>query len=51
MSILKLLNNKYYKLAYECGLALSGTEEGRPLFIGTTEQMNKYWRALENNNL
>ena len=51
MSILKVLGNKYYKLAFECGLMLTAIEEGRPQFIGTEEQMNNYWNALKINNL
>ena len=51
MSILKVFGNKYYKLAFVCGLVLAAIEEGRPQFIGTKEQMNNYWNALKINNL
>ena len=51
MSILKVIENKYYKLAFECGLVIASIEEGRPQFIGTEDQMNNYWNALKINNL
>jgi len=46
MSILKTTEVKEYKLAYLCGLALSGVEDGKPQWIGTKEQFQNYFNLL-----
>lgn len=51
MNILKLLDNVYYKLAYQCGLVLSGVEDGYPLWLGTQEQFSSYYKQLDLRNL
>ena len=51
MAILKVFENKYYKLAFDCGLVLAAIEDGKPLFIGTEEQMKNFWNVLKINNL
>lgn len=51
MNILKLLPAIYYKLAFRAGLSLAGTEEGRPLLIGSDVQFSSFDRELEANNL
>ena len=51
MNILKVLENKYYKLAFECGLQLCKIKDGRPVWIGDSVSFSNYWHALEQNNL
>lgn len=50
MNILNPIPAVDYKLAFSNGLILSGAEEGRPLWLGTNQQMNNYWDDLERYN-
>jgi hypothetical protein len=51
MNTLRMLESRYYKIAFDCGLTLSGTEEGRPQWLGSDRQMSLYWNLLDTNNL
>jgi len=50
MNILKPKPAIDYKLAFRNGLAISGIENGSPLWLGTNQQMNNYWEDLERYN-
>lgn len=47
MNILKIFENRYYKLAYQCGLSLGGIENGKPQWLGTQEQLDKYFSLID----
>lgn len=49
---LKAIKSIYYKLAFRCGLEISGVESnGEPQFIGTDKQFKAYQKLLKINNL
>lgn len=51
MNILRVQDNKLYKLAWEHNLQLCGVEDGNPQWIGNSFQLDLVWEALQRNNL
>ena len=49
--ILKILEAKYYKIAWKFGLSISGVEDNLPLWIGNDFNLKSYFKFLEANNL